>query len=152
MFAVARSSTIAAHRQTSGHSSGAGLTQFEATGRPCPPAAAEQKDRDHATSRFSSDAAIAVALLAATPTAEAETRQACAKRDQVVRKLEQKFGETLRSIGLHQSDGVVEIYSSEETGTWTILMTRPDGTTCLLASGQLWEQDAAPLQKPGEPA
>lgn len=96
--------------------------------------------------------AIVVALLAATPTAEAETRQACAKRDQVVRKLEQKFGETLRSIGLHQSDGVVEIYSSEETGTWTILMTRPDGTTCLLASGQLWEQDAAPLQKPGEPA
>ena len=96
--------------------------------------------------------AIAVALLAATPTAEAETRQACAKRDQVVRKLEQKFGETLRSIGLHQSDGVVEIYSSEETGTWTILMTRPDGMTCLLASGQLWEQDAAPLQKPGEPA
>ena len=96
--------------------------------------------------------AIAAALLAATPAAEAETRQACAKRDQVVRKLEEKFGETLRSIGLHQSDGVVEIYSSEETGTWTILMTRPDGMTCLLASGQLWEQDAGPLQKPGEPA
>jgi hypothetical protein len=96
--------------------------------------------------------AIAAALLAATPTAEAETRQACAKRDQVVRKLAEKFGETLRSIGLHQSDGVVEVYSSEETGTWTILMTRPDGMTCLLASGQLWEQDAAPLQKAGEPA
>jgi hypothetical protein len=97
-------------------------------------------------------AAIATGLLANTPIAEAETRQACAKRDQVVRKLEEKFGETLRSIGLHQSDGVVEIYSSDETGSWTILMTRPDGMSCLLASGQLWEQDAAPLQKPGEPA
>jgi hypothetical protein len=96
--------------------------------------------------------AIAIALLAATPIAEAQTRQACAKRDQVVRKLEEKFGETLRSIGLHQSDGVVEVYSSEETGTWTILVTRPDGVSCLMASGQLWEQDASPLQKPGQPA
>ncbi|HVH01993.1 MAG TPA: hypothetical protein VM891_03415 [Amaricoccus sp.] len=97
-------------------------------------------------------AAIAATLVANTPYAEAETRQACAKRDQVVRKLEERFGETLRSIGLHQSDGVVEVYSSEETGTWTILMTRPDGISCLMSSGQMWEQDAAPLQKPGEPA
>jgi len=97
-------------------------------------------------------AAIAVGLLSTTPYAEAEGRQTCAKREQVVQKLEEKFGETLRSIGLHQSDGVVEVYSSDETGTWTILMTRPDGITCLLASGQLWEQDAAPLHKPGKPA
>ena len=97
-------------------------------------------------------AAIAATLVANTPYAEAETRQACAKRDQVVLKLDERFGETLRSIGLHQSDGVVEVYSSEETGTWTILMTRPDGISCLMSSGQMWEQDAAPLQKPGEPA
>jgi hypothetical protein len=105
-----------------------------------------------ATITFLVRAAIAAALLAATPTAEAEGRQACAKREQVVRKLEEKFGETLRSIGLHHTDAVVEVYSSEETGTWTILMTRPDGMTCLLAAGQLWEHDAAPLQKPGQPA
>jgi hypothetical protein len=94
----------------------------------------------------------AAGLLAATPAAEAQTQPPCAKRDQVIRKLEEKYGETLRSIGLHKSDGVVEIYSSEETGSWTILMTRPDGMSCLLASGQLWEQDAGPLQKPGQPA
>ena len=95
--------------------------------------------------------AVTVTLLGATPAA-ADASQACAKRDQVVQKLAERFGETLRSLGLQRDTGVVEIYSSEETGTWTILMTRPDGTTCLLASGQLWEQDAAPLQKPGEPA
>ena len=54
-------------------------------------------------------AVITVGLIANTPSAEAETRQACAKRDQVIRKLEEKFGETLRSIGLHQSEGVVEV-------------------------------------------
>jgi hypothetical protein len=31
-------------------------------------------------------------------------------------------------------------------------MTRPDGLSCLLASGQLWEHDAAPLAKSGTPA
>jgi len=97
-------------------------------------------------------AALSAAMLANTPAAEAEGRPSCAKRDQVVRKLEERFGETLRSIGLHQTDGVVEVYSSDETGTWTILMTRPDGMSCLMSSGQMWEQDAAPLHAPGEPA
>ena len=97
-------------------------------------------------------AVISLGLLAATPQAEAQGRQACAEREQVVQKLEERFGETLRSIGLHQNDGVVEIYSSEQTGTWTILMTRPDGMSCLLAAGQLWEQDVQPLTKPGKDA
>ena len=56
-------------------------------------------------------AAVALALLAATPSAKAEGRQACAERTKVIQKLEERFGETLRSLGLHQDDGVVEIYS-----------------------------------------
>jgi hypothetical protein len=97
-------------------------------------------------------ASIAITLLAATPSARAETRQTCADRDKVVQGLEERFGETLRSLGLHRDDGVVEVYSSETTGTWTILVTRPDGKTCLLAAGQLWEQDVTPISKPGQDA
>jgi hypothetical protein len=90
----------------------------------------------------------ALGLLAATPSARSEER-ACADRSLVVQRLAERYGETLRSMGLHQGDALVEIYSSDATGTWTILMTRPDGTTCLLAAGQQWEQDAAPLPRPG---
>jgi hypothetical protein len=103
-------------------------------------------------STFLVRAAVAIGLLAATPHAEAENRQPCAERTQVIRKLEERFGETLRSLGLQRNDGVVEIYSSETTGTWTILMTRPDGMSCLLAAGQLWEQDVQPVSKPGSDA
>ena len=53
---------------------------------------------------------ISLALLSATPQAEAQDRTACAERSQVVKKLEERFGETLRSVGLHNNDGVVEIY------------------------------------------
>ena len=94
----------------------------------------------------------ALGLLAGTPSAEAEERPRCAERALVVQRLAERYGETLRSMGLHRNDGLVEIYSSDATGTWTILMTRPDGTSCLLAAGQLWEQDAAPLSAPGEDA
>jgi hypothetical protein len=76
----------------------------------------------------------------------AQETQACAERSRVVQKLHEKFGETLRSFGL-RDNVVVEVYSSEETGTWTILMTRPDGMSCLLAAGQAWE-----IIPPGDPA
>lgn len=102
--------------------------------------------------RLLARAFVALTGLVMTPSAEAEGRQTCAARDTVVQKLHDRFGEELRSLGLHQSDGIVEVYSSESTGTWTILMTRPDGMSCLIAAGQLWEQDAKPLEKPGKPA
>ena len=96
--------------------------------------------------------AIATSLLAATPAANAEETAACAERAGVVRKLQEKFGETLRSLGLQRDDAVVEVYASEATGTWTILMTRPDGSTCLLAAGQRWEDELRRLDAPGSPA
>ena len=55
-------------------------------------------------------------------------------------------------MGLNQSNGVLEVYASDETGTWTILVTSPDGKACLLAAGKMWEADATPLTKPGKDA
>jgi hypothetical protein len=95
---------------------------------------------------------VSIGLMATTPYAEADEPEPCAARDEVVRKLEERFGETLRSVGLQQDENVVEVYSSERTGSWTILMTRPDGMSCLLAAGQLWEADVRAPRKPGEDA
>jgi hypothetical protein len=95
-------------------------------------------------------AGIAVALLLGTPAAEAEGRAACADRTLVVERLAERYGETLQSMGLHQNQNVLEVYASDETGTWTILVTRPDGKACLIAAGQMWEGEAAPLAKPGK--
>ena len=41
-------------------------------------------------------------------------------------------------MGLSTDGGLIEIYSSEK-GTWTILVTRPSGITCLVAAGDNWE-------------
>lgn len=97
-------------------------------------------------------AAVAIGLFAATPIAEAQGRPACAARDHVITRLAERYGETRQSMGLNQDKGLIEVYASDDTGSWTILLTRPDGTTCLLASGELWEPDAGPSVKPGDPA
>ena len=64
---------------------------------------------------------------------------ACGPRDDLVQRLSTQFGETRRGIGLGRQNKVVEVFASEATGSWTITVTMPDGRTCLVASGQSWE-------------
>ena len=58
---------------------------------------------------------------------------------------------TRQSIGLGDNNQVVEVFASTETGTWTITVTNPNGLTCLVASGQAFE-DVAKEAVPGDPA
>ncbi len=46
---------------------------------------------------------------------------------------------------------VFEVWASEKTGSWTILFTRPDGVTCIMATGHDW-QSLSPLSPVGDPA
>lgn len=70
---------------------------------------------------------------------EAEAQNVCGKRDAIIKQLEAKYGETRRSIGLQEGRGVVEVYASEKTGSWTILVTDPRGRSCLMAAGEAFQ-------------
>lgn len=63
----------------------------------------------------------------------------CGPRDDVVSVLSERYGETRRSIGIGSNNRMMEVYASEETGTWTILVTFTDGTACLMAAGRAFE-------------
>ena len=91
-------------------------------------------------------------MLNATPYAEAQGRPACAERGRVVERLAQAYGETLHSMGLRKDNELMEIFASDQTGSWTILMTKTDGTSCLLAAGKAWEGGARSLTRPGKDA
>ncbi len=41
-------------------------------------------------------------------------------------------------MGLTVSGGIIEVFASKE-GTWTMVITQPNGTSCLIAVGQDWE-------------
>ena len=64
----------------------------------------------------------------------------CAERDAVVDRLETGYGETFAGGGLQSSSQIIEVWASEDQGTWTILMTRPDGMSCIMASGTDWRK------------
>ncbi len=70
----------------------------------------------------------------------AQSQQAnCGERSKIVERLQTKYGETRRSVGLAENNGVVETFASTDSGTWTIMITLPNGMTCLVAAGHAFE-------------
>lgn len=67
----------------------------------------------------------------------------CANRSMVVERLQSKYNERLAAGGLQEigeSHAIVEVWASQKTGTFTVMLTRPDGTTCVMATGTDWHQ------------
>ena len=88
-------------------------------------------------------AAIVLGAIAAAPSSYADAPQpGCSDRERMVNHLSATYGEKLRGAGLQSATGLMELYVSEE-GSWTLLLTRPDGTSCPVAVGEQWRHDLA---------
>ncbi|MBK0327690.1 hypothetical protein I5535_10295 [Rhodobacteraceae bacterium F11138] len=94
---------------------------------------------------------LGVMALAGQQVAAQQSRN-CAPRETVVERLASGYGETRQSIGLGAQGTVVEVFASDETGSWTITVTTPNGVTCLVASGQSFEELAEALPPKGNDA
>lgn len=64
---------------------------------------------------------------------------ACGPRDDVLAQLSKKFKEAPVSIGLANNGGLLEVLASPDGSTWTVIITRPNGVTCLVAAGESWQ-------------
>jgi hypothetical protein len=89
--------------------------------------------------------AAAAAYLAVTGAASAQIPRNCAPRSAVIMRLAEGYGETRQAMGLGANNAMVEVFASDETGSWTITITTPNGLTCLMASGQAFEELAEAL-------
>ena len=87
----------------------------------------------------------------AAGTAAAQNPRNCGDRTKIVERLQSHYGEVRTGSGLTPNNGIMEIYASEEKGTWTILITMPTGMSCLMAAGQNWEGGPPELTKSGHP-
>lgn len=93
--------------------------------------------------------ASSLVLIAVTASAaSAQNMRNCAPRDTVLDRLATGYGESRQSMGLGANNQVVEVFASSESGSWTITVTMPNGLTCLVASGQAFEElaEALPTQ------
>lgn len=97
-----------------------------------------------------STSALVLGMAAAAPPA-AQAQIACGARDSVVRNLGEKYGEVRRGGGLTGSTAIYEIWASEDTGSWTILKTTPNGMACVMAVGEGWQEDAGTVTPAGNP-
>lgn len=87
---------------------------------------------------------IALALLLPNAArAQTATGPPCADRTSVVHNLHNVFGERLVGYGLSTAGTLIEVYAGR-AGTWTIISTRPNGTSCLVATGEAWEAAKPP--------
>lgn len=85
--------------------------------------------------------ALACAILVCAASTPAASQMVCGDRASIISQLEGRYGESRRSIGLQEGRGIVEVWASDETGTWSIVITNPMGLTCLLAAGDSFQAD-----------
>jgi hypothetical protein len=85
------------------------------------------------------NATLAATAALAVTAGPAQAQMICGERDAIVAQLERKYGETRRSVGLQEGRAVVEVYASDKTGSWTILVTDTRGRSCLMAAGEAFE-------------
>lgn len=76
---------------------------------------------------------------AASPIAVAQELPNCPPREVVVKKLAEKFDEHLLFLGMAGDNGITEVFASPKGESYTILLTRPDMTSCMISAGTNWE-------------
>ncbi len=84
---------------------------------------------------FSLIAASALFISASSANAE----QFCAPRDGALVQLEKQFEEKVLGRGLAvNGKRMIELFVSEK-GSWTVLISDPNGSSCVLTSGENWQ-------------
>lgn len=88
-----------------------------------------------------------LALMVQAVPAQAQTR--CLPFAQAVQVLHQRYGEELVGTALAGQATPVLLCVNPDSGSWTLLASRADGTACILIAGQDWV--GKPLPPDGEP-
>lgn len=93
----------------------------------------------------------AVSMVGATLPTSASAMARCGERDHVIASLSDNHSERHIASGFQSSAGLMEIWASDSDNSWTILLTQPNGVTCIMAHGTHWlESTMIPVS--GDPA
>jgi hypothetical protein len=71
-------------------------------------------------------------------TTPAVAQSICGERSRFIERLQEQYRESLNAVGLAADGTLVEVMTSEK-GSWTIMITRADGVSCIVATGEAWE-------------
>ena len=60
----------------------------------------------------------------------------CVERGDMLDRLASEYGEELIEVKMTEERGLLEVLKSPTKGTWTLLLTKPSGISCVLATGR----------------
>ncbi|MBF9197614.1 hypothetical protein [Microvirga terrestris] len=80
----------------------------------------------------------ALAALTAIAASPASAQSVCGPREHLVKLLADHYKEDPVGMGLSQPGQILEVFASSN-GSWTMVMTMPDGKACMIAAGDSWE-------------
>jgi hypothetical protein len=66
----------------------------------------------------------------------------CGPRDEVLKQLASKYHEAPVAVGMSSNGTVLEVLAALDGSTWTALVTRASGISCVMMSGEAWETQA----------
>jgi hypothetical protein len=90
-------------------------------------------------SRFAAFALLVTATAAMAEPADGPPRLPCHDYRTIAETLGKRYGETPVSLGLQTNGHVLQVFTSKESGSWTILSVAPTGIGCIVAAGQHWQ-------------
>ena len=70
--------------------------------------------------------------------AQQQQQPSCGDRNDLLTQLKDKYKETPTGIGMTGQGSVVELMTAEN-GSWTLVISFPNGRSCLMATGEGWE-------------
>ncbi len=77
--------------------------------------------------------------------ASVHAQERCGERSKFVELMETRFGETHQAFGITSEGTMVELFASP-SGTWTLVLSLPNGSSCLIGAGTDWTE--TPEEKP----
>ncbi len=77
----------------------------------------------------------AAALL---PVQSASAQTTWIERGEIVDQLAGQYAEAPVAMGLASNGGVIELFTSADGATWTLVLTMPDGLSRMVAAGESW--------------
>ena len=69
----------------------------------------------------------------------AETEQRCEQKRTVLQYLSNEYSEKPVAMGVAENGGLIEVLTSHKGNTFTIIVTSPEGETCMVAAGEDWQ-------------
>ena len=101
------------------------------------PAPKQGKSRLESTGIKAAGAAVMLIAMSAMPAAGSPQ---CASRPEFLKQLSEQFHEEPVALGLTNDGSIIEVLTSDDGSTWTMMISRPNGSSCLIAVGEGWEQ------------